>query len=703
MIKNPMKKLILLVLLLPILAWAQTVTDLSDPGSNGPVKRTALGVTAIATSSDLIGLWTGCSGTLSLGADGACHTGSAAFSAITAGTNTAAAMVVGAGASLRFGNGDPWLDVMAAGAICNGSTDDTAAINSALTTLYNQNGGTLTIPPGKVCKITGAILLPNDGGSPYPHQPPIRITSWGGSSSTETGATPLGGGELDLEYNATTAKIDTRGLGLLEIDHVLLRDRGSDCAAFVFTTNTNLMIHDVEFYGTTTTPNACNDGVVIGGTSTTVGGGPTAVSQGTSVIENNFFAKIQRMVFLQVDASGHKIVNNDYATNSGNTNHAVIEMTSNTAGPAGGNDVGNYIAGNGVEGIGTPKYFFWCLQNCSGNMIAFNQLGGSSPNTTSYRFEATGDYNIVIDGLDQNPLAQHFSDVDATNTYIDFAQSSPSYLRQPQIFTNVATPIQISTASNGTQAFDILNAIDNSETYNLLTTSGGLQTWSLNLKPAGGTTENLISCFRSSGTAKQCTFGASNDTTIALQAPSSSDMKLVATGAHNTFLCAGGINTCHSWASSDNKFHQDIATGTAPFAITSNTPVVNLSLSGVGSTLQRSESGVDTNVLTVTPAAVAGSYRIRFVLSLSAANAATLGWTATWTDSNGNAQTPTNLALYQTGVAAPALTFTTSAAGDYYGQADIDVNNAATAIIVKLTFTGTSFTGKVSANIERLQ
>jgi hypothetical protein len=117
-------------------------------------------------------------------------------------------------------------------------------------------------------------------------------------------------------------------------------------------------------------------------------------------------------------------------------------------------------------------------------------------------------------------------------------------------------------------------------------------------------------------------------------------------------------------------------------------------------TSQKAESAADTNVLTLTPAAIAGTYRVRFTLSLSAANAATLGWTATWKDSNGNAQSPTNLALSQTGVAAPALTFTTSSAGNYYGDLTIDVDNSATNIVIKLTFSGTSFAGKASATIE---
>jgi len=119
-------------------------------------------------------------------------------------------------------------------------------------------------------------------------------------------------------------------------------------------------------------------------------------------------------------------------------------------------------------------------------------------------------------------------------------------------------------------------------------------------------------------------------------------------------------------------------------------------------TSEKSENAADTNVLTCRPAAAAGSYRIRFVMSVSSANAAMLGWTATWTDSNGNTQTPTNLALFQSGTAAPALTFTTSAAGNYYGYTDIDVSDAGTAIVIKLTFSGTSFTAMVSATVERI-
>jgi hypothetical protein len=121
-----------------------------------------------------------------------------------------------------------------------------------------------------------------------------------------------------------------------------------------------------------------------------------------------------------------------------------------------------------------------------------------------------------------------------------------------------------------------------------------------------------------------------------------------------------------------------------------------------GATSQKAESSADANVLTVTPPATVGTYRLSFVLDVSAATAAILGWTATWKDSNGNAVAPTNLSLEQSGIAAPALTFTLGAAGNLYGHWDINTDASATAIVIKLTLVSGTFTAKASATIERL-
>jgi hypothetical protein len=123
----------------------------------------------------------------------------------------------------------------------------------------------------------------------------------------------------------------------------------------------------------------------------------------------------------------------------------------------------------------------------------------------------------------------------------------------------------------------------------------------------------------------------------------------------------------------------------------------------VCTTSQKSETGADTNVLTCTPVSAAGTYRLHLNLSLSAATSATLGWTATWKDSNGNSQAPTNLPICISsagtcGATTGALSSAVTASGDYY----VDINNSGTSIVIKLTFSGTSFSGKVSATIERL-
>lgn len=122
-----------------------------------------------------------------------------------------------------------------------------------------------------------------------------------------------------------------------------------------------------------------------------------------------------------------------------------------------------------------------------------------------------------------------------------------------------------------------------------------------------------------------------------------------------------------------------------------------------GVTSQKAETGTaDANVLTVTPAATVGTYRVSITASVSTATSGVIGFTLSYTDSNGNAQSNVAMSLFQLGAAAPALTFTTSAASEYYGVANIDTNAAAASIIVKWIGGGTT-AAKVSAIVERMQ
>ena len=123
---------------------------------------------------------------------------------------------------------------------------------------------------------------------------------------------------------------------------------------------------------------------------------------------------------------------------------------------------------------------------------------------------------------------------------------------------------------------------------------------------------------------------------------------------------------------------------------------------GQAATLQKNETtSADANVLTYTPIAAAGVYRGCVSISVSAATSGVISWTLSWKDSNGNTQTNVVQDLFQDGTAAPATSFTTSAASNYHFCRELDVDNSATSIVFKWVGGGTTTT-KMSASIERL-
>lgn len=453
---------------------------------------------------------------------------------------------IGAGSTqgLTF-TGKPWIDVTTAGAVCDDVTDDTAAVVSALTTLYNQNGGTLAIPPGKLCKVTGQITLPNTGAS-TPLQPPIRITSFGngntGTSAGGSGNNPPAFAGLDLTNNSATAKIDTRGAGTLEIDHILLKDSASDCAAFIFTTNTILKIHDATFIGTASGTSACNDGIIFGGTSTTINGASTSPFQGYgTVVDNNIFQKIQRVEFFQTYANGIQTVNNTVWNSCGSATHGTFEMA-----PLGGNsDTGNFFAGNLIE-ITNYEYAFWFNGGAVGNVMVGNNLfDWSATNVAGYRFETSATNNLVIDGWDSN-LTTPVSDgsTSGVNTFLTAAAGIASIFPQPQIFTNAGTPIQIKRAGTANN-YDILNTTTSDEFYQIISSASGQPTFQWQRKPNGGAVETWFRDIRTA-TTDEFTFGGPLDTTLFLEGISGADVKLRSLGSSVVWLC--GANVCSTWA-----------------------------------------------------------------------------------------------------------------------------------------------------------
>ena len=203
------------------------------------------------------------------------------------------------------------------------------------------------------------------------------------------------------------------------------------------------------------------------------------------------------------------------------------------------------------------------------------------------------------------------------------------------------------------------------------------------------------------------TFGIVDSTSAA----SSITGGLVVAATLGTTATSVGIGGGNINAGGNGTFGGTLNAGGAKWNVNSSglpTLSNNLTLAGqgypviLGLTSQKAETAsADTNVLTVTPAAAVGTYRVCTAISVASATSGVISWTLSWTDSQGNAQANIAQQLFQMGTAAPNTTFTTSAAGNYYGCSVVDVNTAAANIIVKWVGGGTS-SAKMSATVERI-
>ena len=340
--------------------------------------------------------------------------------------------------SLRVSGPDPWYDVKAYGAVGDGVTDDSVAVIAAIAACYAGNGGIVWFPPGTYL-ILSQLLIPNDAAS-VPNQPSMRLTGSGPSMgyATSGNEAPHGGSILDLRNNAATAKIDTRGDGYLEIDGLTLADFGSDAAAFVFTTNTVLHIHDCSFYGTAkanSTTSAPNDAIILGGTGTTTDGTATAPFQGYgTVIESVYFDNIKRAVLGQTYCNGVQICNNTIAQSCGFITGGAIEFT----GVIDGFCVGDYIAGNLIE-----VYYYKYGINCTAytedfSIISNNIYDNIGVTTAAIHFGPTAIFNMVILGWNPGDLTPVLDEA-GVSTVISAQQNVPSIFSQPVTFTNQVT------------------------------------------------------------------------------------------------------------------------------------------------------------------------------------------------------------------------------------------------------------------------
>lgn len=246
-----------------------------------------------------------------------------AFPANPAATTTSGS---GTGATLTS------TSVLTGGRVSYG-TDNTAAITAAISALDARGGGILVFPPGNIL-VLGAIEPPFTGAS-NPAQNPFELAGAGGSVDTylyNNGVTtaPTGGSVLDLRYTGGDglhpAKIDSRGGGTLEIDHLTLVDGGTDNFLFLQTTNTALNVHDNQFtgnptcYESTCTQNAIRLGGITTASSALGSTASTAGFQGYGTqVNHNTFDFLREVVQFGGAANGIFVSYNTVSINCGSS------------------------------------------------------------------------------------------------------------------------------------------------------------------------------------------------------------------------------------------------------------------------------------------------------------------------------------------------------------------------------------------------
>jgi hypothetical protein len=290
--------------------------------------------------------------------DIASSTGASLFRVSPNGNVTVGTTVLGAG----------WYDVAHYGAKCDGTTDDTAAINAANAAINAAGGGTLRFPIG-TCLIAGHVVFPNDGlvhgdpTVPYSAQSPIRWSGAGPDVRSGQSHAPVGGTILKMTYSgAGVAKIESYGLGIIELDHMTFWDPSGDSLPFFYVTGTDVNIHDTAWVGSKGGVLCDQDVIMLGGPGTFPGSGwtvndPSAPGQNyQSTIYNNWFNQIRRALFAQhwttsVEFSANAIMHSSGSNLAGG---AAVEVNStNLDGSRAGASF--YLSHNRIE---MPSYAY---------------------------------------------------------------------------------------------------------------------------------------------------------------------------------------------------------------------------------------------------------------------------------------------------------------------------------------------------------
>jgi hypothetical protein len=337
-------------------------------------------------------------------------------------------------------------DITAYGAVADGGgttyTDNTTAVNNAIAAAIAAGGGVVYVPKG-IFTCDGPLLIPNaantDAGLNWKRQKPLRIT--GESQDCKGilyGGAMNGGAELDLRYGATPdgthiAKIDTRGEGFLEIDHLALVDNGTSAYPFVFDSATTLYIHDcyirgnpVSMNGTMASPCPTQDFAIFGqqvSLSPALAASNNIFQGYGTVLERNFYDYIRRGSTFQNAANSIRCVNETFSAKCGGADTYAApyyfdpSYDSGLTGAQQWDDINHECMGCTVSGALVEvihyKYFAVLMHKAARNVFVGNQLWDNASDGTvtvaHYYTDTNARYNVFVNGFNDNgsipPLA----------------------------------------------------------------------------------------------------------------------------------------------------------------------------------------------------------------------------------------------------------------------------------------------------------
>jgi hypothetical protein len=303
-----------------------------------------------------------------------------------------------------------------------GATDVSAAVSAALTTIYNDGGGTVSFPAGTFL-IGSQIVIPNNGAHP-PKHPAISIQCAGGNFSLD-GTAPVGGTILNMTYSGAVAKLADFAFGTLEISGCTFQETGATTTTpFLMTTNATLQLHDNFVSGYAGNNGTANDQdfLILGGTGTATTGDSTGWFQGYGgYIMHNFAQHIRRFAYLQSAANSIPITENTmFATCGSNlAGGAAIELGTSTQ-PARGNEIRDNL-------IESP-YYPYPIKVVSGNQnTLLNQFWDCNSTGTVtaalYDFEAGAGTNFVYEGFHDQSCPVLYRDLTGPPGQVVFSSS----------------------------------------------------------------------------------------------------------------------------------------------------------------------------------------------------------------------------------------------------------------------------------------